>query len=77
MNNLQAINKFMMFSLNYKHYFIEEVWGVGSSMAVHLRSKFATCYEKHGSLGVMTAFYIELDCENRDLLMHYVLGQNL
>lgn len=63
-----------MFSLNYRHDFIEQIWGEETSMAKHLRSKFNSYYKQYGSRAVMVTFYSELDNENREKLENYIIN---
>lgn len=66
------VSKFMNFSYNYRHDFIELVWEDNPTMASHLRSKFGVYYSKYGPMGVMAAFYSGLDNENREKLCKWV-----
>ena len=72
--SLNAINKFFYFSMNYPHDFIEKVWSDDIWLAKHLRNKFEVQYIKHGSYGVVNAFYGELDWNNRIKLMNWVMN---
>jgi len=69
---MTPINKFAVFSYNYPHKFIEDCWKDSEWLVKHLREKFSGYYEKHGSLGVMTAFYMGLDGTNREKLEAYI-----
>jgi hypothetical protein len=72
MTNSKAINLVMMFGFNYSHNFISEVWN--GSLAIHLQSKFDNCYKKYGSIGVFSMFYTQLDNENREQLVNWILA---
>jgi len=63
----KAINKWIFFTMNYPYYFIEEIWGKGTWMAIHIREKF-TEYR-----GDANRLYCELDKENSDKLLTWVL----
>lgn len=70
--NRSEIGKFVGFSLNYNHNFIEEAWSSDPNMANHLKSKFMTYREQVGSFGAMIKFYANLDDENREILENYI-----
>lgn len=71
MTNQRAIHLFVMFSFNYPHDFIEKAWS--GHIVNHLRTKFLSIYKKHGSIAVMAKFYTELDSENQEILINYIL----
>ena len=72
MDNLQAIHKVILFGFNYNHNFIEEAFK-GKHTVNHLKSKFINLYEKVGSKAVFNCFYCELDKENQEILLNYIL----
>ena len=63
----KAINKWIFFTMNYPYYFIETIWGSNTLFAKHIREKFN---EYHGD---MNRLYCELDKENADKLLTWVL----
>lgn len=65
---------FNMFSMNYRHDFIEVIWKDSPNMAQHLRSKYNSYYKTYGSMGAMLNFWANLDGGNRDKLETYVLN---
>ena len=70
--NYLAVNKVIMYSFNYEHQFLENIYS--SSMAKHLRSKFSNLCVRFGNS--QTAFmylYTELDYGNRKLLINHIL----
>lgn len=71
-----AINKFIYFSLNFPHDFIEKIWGERKpfSLSEHLQGKFNNFYERYGSAGVMQVFYAELDGNNKRLMLDWILN---
>lgn len=73
MNNLKAVDKVIMFGFNYNHNFIEECWG-DSNITNHLQSKFLGIYDKVGSNAVFNIFYSQLDSENKEKLINYILN---
>lgn len=66
------IQKFASFSYNYPHNFIKLAFGDWSNLSNHLQSKFNDYYEIYGSRGVMLAFYMNLDGENRLILEKFI-----
>ena len=40
----------------------------------HFMEKFSACYDRYGSHGVMNTFYTELDGNNRQKLLDYVMN---
>lgn len=71
------INKFAVFSYNYPIGFIEEVWKDEEWIAKHLREKFRGYYDRHGSDGVMLAFYMGLSTDRQQQLEEYILNLEL
>jgi hypothetical protein len=67
------IRKYVYFSYNFPHDFIEQIWGEGA-MGRHLKDKFTSYYKKHGDKAVMTAFYVNLDSENQQMLEDYIIN---
>lgn len=63
----RAINKWIFFTMNYPYYFIETIWGNGTLIAKHIREKFN---EYNGN---MNRLYCELDKENSDKLLTWVI----
>ena len=71
-NNFEVVNKVIMYSFNYEHKFLENIYS--SSMAKHLRSKFSNlCIRFSNSQTAFMYLYTELDYENRKLLINYIL----
>lgn len=60
----QAINKWIFFTFNYPWDFLDKVWGYNEILKSHLRKKFD---------GDMNKFYCELDKENSDKLLTWVI----
>jgi hypothetical protein len=60
----KAINKWIFFTFNYPHRFIEQVWHDQPLLMAHIRSKFN---------GDVNKLYCDLDRKNRDKLLTYVL----
>jgi hypothetical protein len=69
-----SINKFVYFSQNYPNDFIEQIWGTSGNMSKHLNDKFSLYYDKHGSVGAMVGFYMNLDSENQKMLEEYIIN---
>ena len=59
--------------MNYPYNFIEKVWADEKLLINHLKSKFDHYYDTYGSRAVMNTFYCELDGENKQKLMSWVL----
>lgn len=68
-----AIQKWNFYCYNFEPSFIEKVWADETLLAKHLRSKFNALYEHYGAMGVMPAFYAELDNNNKVKLLTYIL----
>ena len=51
---------------------IDKIWG-DCGLANHFKDKFTEAYNKSGSMGVVNAFYGELDDENRRKLIVWVM----
>jgi hypothetical protein len=68
------VNKWVYFSFNYPPEFIEMVWADDPNMIQHLTEKFGAYYDKHGPVGVMNKFYVELDTGNQKKLEDWVLA---
>lgn len=62
-----AINKWVFFCFNYPYDFIERCWGKDSWLCGHIREKF----NSYG--GDMNRLYCELDKENSERLLGWVL----
>lgn len=60
----QAINKWIFFTFNYPYDFINRIWGKNNWLADHIKEKFD---------GNMNRLYCELDKENADKLLSWVL----
>ena len=69
---IQAIQKWNFYCYNFEYNFIKKVWG-DTMLAEHFQSKFNALYEKYGAMGVMPAFYAELDSTNKVKLLEYIL----
>lgn len=61
------------FNYHYPQQWIPELWGNGA-MGEHMMKKFKFLYEKYGSSGVMNRFFVELDQENQEKLIDYVMN---
>lgn len=70
---LDAINKWFFFCMNYPHDFIQSVWADTPGLAAHFESKFNGIYDSRGSDAAMTVFYAELSWGNRKKLLDWVL----
>ena len=70
---MTAINKWVFFCMNYPYNFIEKVWADEKLLINHLKGKFDYYYDQYGSRAVMNTFYCELDGENKQKLMSWVL----
>lgn len=68
-----AIQKWNFYCYNFEYNFIEKVWADETSLAKHLRDKFNALYHHYGAMGVMPAFYAELDNNNKVKLLTYIL----
>lgn len=68
-----AIQKWNFYCYNFEYNFIEKVWENETSLAKHFRDKFNALYERYGAMGVMPAFYAELDNGNKVKLLEYIL----
>ena len=69
------ITKWVYWCFNY-HYpqeWIPQLWGTGA-MGDHMMKKFKFNYEKYGSNAVMNRFFVELDSENQQRLIDYVMN---
>lgn len=71
--SMTAINKWVFFCMNYPYDFIDKVWADETWLAKHLKGKFDYYYDQYGSRAVMNTFYCELDGENKQKLMSWVL----
>lgn len=71
--SLNAINKWMFFTFNFPNDFIEKIWADEPYLVSHLKSKFLSLYNYHGSYGVIPAFYGELSANNRMKMMQWVM----
>lgn len=73
MTNAEAINRFFYWSMNYDGSldWIKEIFP--EYLVDHFTSKFKMLYNRYGSMGVIPAFYGELDTENRQKLIDWVL----
>lgn len=71
--SLIAINKWVYFCMNYPHNFIEQAWACEQWLIDHLKGKFNGYYEDYGPRGVMNTFYCNLDGENKQKLMAWVM----
>ena len=49
------------------------MWADETWLVKHLKGKFDYYYDQHGSRAVMNTFYCELDGENKQKLMSWVL----
>jgi hypothetical protein len=72
--NLEAVNKVIMFGFNYPSGFIASVWGANTSMANHLQGKFNMNYERFGSNGVFSNFYVNLSSNNQAILISWIMA---
>ncbi len=63
MSDKSDIYKFVFFSYNFPHNFIEDIWGNDTTMGQHLKGKWD---------GNMSKFYTNLDDENRNMLENYI-----
>ena len=70
---MEKINKWYFFCICYPNDFIERVWDGDASLIEHFKAKFEYLYKRHGSYGVMNAFYGELSWTNRVKLMNWVI----
>jgi hypothetical protein len=61
------------FNYHYPQQWIPELWGSGA-MGEHMMKKFKFLYEKYGPSGVMNKFFVELDQENQEKLIDYVMN---
>lgn len=68
------IEKWNYWCANYYDDFIERAWADDPNMIEHLQSKFDRYYDMVGSYGVMNAFYLDLDYNNRRILEKFVLN---
>lgn len=71
---INAIQKWNFYCYNFEYDFIERAWIDEPFLARHLRSKFNALYERYGAMGVMPAFYAELDSNNRVKLLTYIMN---
>lgn len=68
------IEKWNYWCTNYDYDFLEKAWADNPNMMEHLKSKFDYYYDKVGSYGAMTMFYLNLDDKNRRILEDYVIN---
>lgn len=84
---MTAINKWIYYALNYDVVKVEVLDFDGTHteylpdcfnafplhIRKHLAGKFSQYYDDYGSRAVMTKFYAELDGNNRQLLMQWIM----
>ena len=71
--NFNAVDKVIMYSFNYEHKFIENIFD--GYIAQHLRNKFSNYCNRFGNS--QTAFmylYTSLDNYNKETLINYILN---
>ena len=72
--NFNAVDKVIMYSFNYEHKFIENIFD--EHLAKHFRTKFSNYCTRFGNS--QTAFmylYTSLSSDNRQTLINYILNQ--
>lgn len=74
MTEKTPIYKWMMFTYNFPHDFIEKVWGDDPSLVSHFKGKFNSYYNSYGPYGVIPAFYGDLSVNNQQKLEEWVLA---
>ena len=72
LENLELVNKVIMFGFNYNHDFIEIIWKNRNRMAEHLRNKFNSIYSRKGSNSAMFLFFTEMDGTNQSILINWI-----
>ena len=73
--NFNAVDKVIMYSFNYEHKFIENIFN--DNLAKHLRAKFSDYCNRFGNS--QTAFmylYTALGNDNKQTLINYILNTN-
>ena len=68
------IKKWNYWCTNFDENFIEEAWADNPVMIKHLSAKFDEAYQRAGSYGAMTCFYLNLDDAQRKVLEDYVMN---
>jgi hypothetical protein len=71
--NFNAVDKVIMYSFNYEHKFIENIFD--EYLAQHLRNKFSNYCTRFGNS--QTAFmylYTALSSDNKQTLINYILN---
>ena len=72
--NFNAIDKVIMYSFNYEHKFIENIFN--DSLAKHLRAKFSSYCNRFGnSQAAFMSLYTALDNDNKQILINYILNK--
>jgi len=72
--NFNAVDKVIMYSFNYEHKFIENIFN--DNLAKHLRGKFSANCKRFGNS--QTAFmylYTSLGNDNKQTLINYILNK--
>lgn len=68
------IEKWNYWCTNFDENFIEKAWADNQIMIKHLSAKFNEAYQRAGSYGAMTYFYLNLDDVQRKVLEDYVMN---
>lgn len=71
-NNFKTIDKVIMYSFNYEHQFIENVWP--NYLAKHLREKFSNfCHKYNNTQTGFMYLYTSLSQDNKEMLINHIL----
>lgn len=65
------MSDFVHFCFNYPHDFLDVAFK-DERMLQHLKDKFSSIYNRHGSRATIPTFFSELDSENQEILSNYV-----
>lgn len=71
---IDSVNKFAQFQLSYDHGFIAKAFAERGHLIEHLERKFLYFHEKYGAPAAVIMFWCELDTQNRNILVDYVLN---
>ena len=73
---LEAINKWHSFCMNYPPDFTKKVWADNPALAQHFESKFQGYWDTYGATGAMNVFYASLTWNNRKKLLEWVCANH-
>lgn len=74
MNEKEIIMKWVLFGYNFEQDFIEKAFeGQGEWLIKHLKKKWERILDNVGSYGALNYFFCELDGNNKQILVDYVM----